>query len=169
MRCKAVHKQLSRYADLEVPAELRGEIEAHLAGCADCRQELAKLDRLGRVLSSTNLPPLPEAFGERVMALARAQTTRQRQTARSGWDLLGWWWDAQPAMRAAAIVVVLFGLTTGAVMSGGFVRPSSLSRTPRGTAGEVSPVLQSFDFLGGVPAGSVEQTYLTWVAETRVK
>jgi anti-sigma factor RsiW len=169
MRCKAVRKQLSRYVDLEVPPELREEIEAHLAGCPDCRQALAKLEQVAGVLASGSLPPVPEGFAERVMGKARAQARREPQARWSDWRPLGWWWDAAPAMRAAAIVAALVGLTAGAVMSGGFARPSSFSRGQQAAAGGTGSTVQTSDFLGGVPAGSVEQTYLAWMAETSGK
>jgi anti-sigma factor RsiW len=163
MRCASVCKRLSQYMDLEVPPKVREDIRRHLAQCADCRNALARLEQLGRVLTGTDLPPVPEEFAARVMRAARAQVALKPEPWWSHWTLLNWWWNAALEMRAAAITVVLVGLTAGLAMSGGFTRPSATSLPQRRTA-EVGPVVQNIDFLGGIPAGSVEQTYLTWVA-----
>src|SRR5579859_1529386 len=166
MRCKRVLKQLSRYVDLEVPPELREEIEGHLAECSGCRQSLAKLERVAAVPAGSSLPSVPDGFAERVMGKARDQARREPQARGAEWRPLSWWWDAAPIMRAAAIVAALVGLTSGAVMSGGFARPSSFSRGQQAAAGGPGSIVPSSDFLAGIPAGSVEQTYLAWMAET---
>ena len=164
MHCAAVRKHLSRYVDSEVPPGLRAEIEEHLVGCANCRQAVAKLEGLAGMLRSSVVPEVPEGFAARVMRKAQADATEGARGWWFDWKAFGWWWESSAAMRAAAIGVVVVGLTAGAVMGGGFGRGGSLSVAQRPARG-AGPVAQTMDFIGGIPAGSVEQAYLTWVTE----
>jgi anti-sigma factor RsiW len=168
MRCSAIRKQLNRYLDAEVPAGLRDHVERHLAGCPECRRALAQLERLADVLEGADVPPVPEGFAARVMRQARAQTAQRPPAGWFEWNLLRWWREAAPAMRVAAATAIVVGLAAGLTMSGGLSRPVPASFPPRPEAGR-DPIVQNFDFLGGIPAGSVEQTYLASVAEAPKK
>ncbi|MGD0090764.1 MAG: zf-HC2 domain-containing protein [Planctomycetota bacterium] len=44
------------YLDHELPAREREAYEAHLSTCAECAQELARLERLSRFLSAAGTP-----------------------------------------------------------------------------------------------------------------
>ena len=161
MRCVAVRDELNRLVDAELPPRMREDIERHLEMCPDCRQALARLQEVAGVFAGVDLPPVPDGFTARVMRQARAQMTETRFVWWSAWNLLRWWRDETLAMRTAAASVVVAGLAVGLAMSGGAFRPSAGPRP----ATEASPVVQNLDFVGGVPAGSLEQTYLAWVAD----
>jgi hypothetical protein len=57
---------LSSYLDDELGLEERASVDRHLAGCADCRDELEALRRLARALSEDSVPPVPADLEERI-------------------------------------------------------------------------------------------------------
>ncbi|MEO0079326.1 MAG: zf-HC2 domain-containing protein, partial [candidate division WOR-3 bacterium] len=57
MKCSEVRRLLSSFADGELAAGLRADIENHLAGCAECGKELAEL---GAVVELLRAAPVPE-------------------------------------------------------------------------------------------------------------
>ncbi len=60
MKCQEILEQLSAYIDDELEARLCAEIEAHLAGCPDCRamvDTLRKTVTLYRECEPDDLPP----------------------------------------------------------------------------------------------------------------
>jgi anti-sigma factor RsiW len=73
----------------EADAEVRGRVEAHLASCAACREEMADLRALRRDLAAWRRPPARPSFTPRGMVLPR--------------------WVA-----AAALLLLGFGATLGA-------------------------------------------------------
>lgn len=81
-------EELSAFIDAELGAHESARVEAHLQGCATCRQELSDLERT--VLAVRALPPvsLPRSFR---VAAAPARPV--------GWSLLGWL--NPPLLRAA--------------------------------------------------------------------
>lgn len=81
-------EELSAFIDAQLGADERAGVEAHLQGCATCRQELSDLERT--VLAVRALPPvsLPRSFR---VAAAPARP--------AGWSLLGWL--NPPLLRAA--------------------------------------------------------------------
>jgi len=50
MRCTDCFELLNAYADGELTAEQRGEVDAHVAGCAECARQLATLTTLSQSL-----------------------------------------------------------------------------------------------------------------------
>lgn len=64
--CGELIAQLNDYLDGELPADLCAELEAHLAGCADCRVVLDTLGQTVRILRGLDemhaaIPPEVEA------------------------------------------------------------------------------------------------------------
>jgi negative regulator of sigma E activity len=55
-------EQLSALLDNELGTQERAELEAHLATCADCRAELASLQRARSLLRALPQPSLPRSF-----------------------------------------------------------------------------------------------------------
>ena len=140
MRCKAVRNRLDRFSRQELTPRARKRIEAHLSGCADCRQHLASHERLAVLL--TNLPrpqAVPEGFGNRLLAAARERQAVRRPVPGSLWRPR---WLSPPASvgrKAAQAVALAGGLLIGvswASKRGGLrIRPSlnrlrSLIRLP---------------------------------------
>jgi predicted anti-sigma-YlaC factor YlaD len=93
---------LGAYRDNELPARVRRRVEAHLGECAQCRAELAALERLSELLGEDTLPNAftsAETFRSQVvLKLSR------RQRSRSGY--LSWSWHLVPL----ALLCVLVGL-----------------------------------------------------------
>lgn len=73
----------------EADAEVRARVEAHLAGCAACREEMAALRALRRDLAAWRRPPARPSFTPRGVVLPR--------------------W-----LAAAALILLGFGATLGA-------------------------------------------------------
>jgi anti-sigma factor RsiW len=48
--CLTMSDRLQQYMDSELPPAERAEVDAHLAGCAACREASASLERLGALL-----------------------------------------------------------------------------------------------------------------------
>lgn len=70
---------LAGYLDDDLPGEERGQVELHLASCAECRAELAEVRRLQRVRRRrqwiTVLVPVAAAAALLVIALPRQTAT----------------------------------------------------------------------------------------------
>lgn len=73
MSCADV--RLDEYLDGELDAAARGSVEAHLSGCAACRESLESSWRLERLLLSA--PPASRPDAERFLAGIRARTRRR--------------------------------------------------------------------------------------------
>ena len=72
------HKQVQSLAgawlDGELPAETRAEIDAHLAGCADCRAAVeAERAFLARLKSTASYHPVPGALAARLSQTLRTE------------------------------------------------------------------------------------------------
>jgi len=69
MSCPDKHQLLSHYLDGELPGEARAELEAHLKGCEDCRNDLAVMRgierRTARVIKALQVEE--KGFVEKVM------------------------------------------------------------------------------------------------------
>jgi len=159
MRCAAVRKQLNRYLDAELAPGAREEVERHLSDCPACLAALAELQGVGGLWTALETPVVPEGFADRVMREARKRTASKPRQAWH-WPWLRWWWEQSLAMRAAAASVVVVGLAVGMVMGGGLFRAQ-----PPATGSD--PIIQNLGFVGGIPGGSVEQTYLAAVTKAR--
>jgi anti-sigma factor RsiW len=75
------HKQVQSLAgawlDGELPADSRIEMEAHLAGCADCRERIdAERAFLARLKSTATYHQAPGGLGARLSQALRAEETR---------------------------------------------------------------------------------------------
>ncbi len=113
---------LLAYLDDALSAVERAQVEAHLASCAACREELEVLQALRANLDITfnaALTPihLPRAAEERIRGVLRQSTTRPR-----------WWW----ALRlnwglAAQAVLALFVLVFAANLVPVFTAPQPIS------------------------------------------
>ncbi len=91
------HQQhLAAFYDGELSPRQHAEMEIHLAGCADCRRELASLQQLSTVLTRAPLALPSQIAMARLEAAPRLQERAVRRMA-------GW-------MTAAAAVVLAFSL-----------------------------------------------------------
>lgn len=82
---------LAGYADGELPAETRAQIDAHLVGCARCRRELAVHHAVRRRLGEEPPVAAPPALRERIQAavaatpLPAAPVRQGAERARRAW------------------------------------------------------------------------------------
>jgi anti-sigma factor RsiW len=98
MACLEVKERLSAWLDGELVPEERGLIEAHLQGCAGCRQEAAHLKALDSVLGEL-AAPVPPQLAEKVLARLQAQPGQRRR--RPGWQNL--------ALAASLVLGIVMG------------------------------------------------------------
>jgi len=126
MNCDQIRPNLSAYLDGEVTDEERAQIEAHLATCSECADELAHLqslqadlrDAVPAGLNQLRLPrPAQERIRERLRRVQARRTQRQRgfsKTLRRG---LAGLLRPRPALVKAAIplIVALFLVLAGLV------------------------------------------------------
>lgn len=128
MKCEDINKMLAAYLDEEVTPEERGQVEAHLASCQKCREELRTLastrERLRLVLraEAARVEPSPQAW-ERVKQSIESKS--------SFWEQLGTY-ASKPLLRAAVPVAVVL-IAIGALWSTG-VLPGFQSGTAPVTA-----------------------------------
>jgi len=100
MECRDFQRSVHAYVDAELPAEIRREADAHLAGCEACRQLLAQEQQWRQaVRRAGRYHAAPELVRRRIIALARRQSPA---SSRAGWG--GW--------RIAASLLVTVGLTS---------------------------------------------------------
>ncbi len=97
---RQMEQQLSAYLDRELPPEQEAAVRRHVAGCAQCREELARLNQVKRLLGALPERPAPDLWPPVRGALAEARVRRP-----------AWWtvWRERPAaaFAAAAAVVLL--------------------------------------------------------------
>jgi anti-sigma factor RsiW len=72
MTCKANRQQFSRYLDGGLDAAARAAVEAHVAGCTGCREELARWQILSGALRGAAPAAVPEGLAERAFRAAMA-------------------------------------------------------------------------------------------------
>ena len=155
MRCRHVTRRLDAYVTGEVSARDRVRIDAHLEGCASCRQALADLKSMAGLLSRIATPPVPEGFASGVMSLVLSRRAEPR-TAR--WNPVQWWKKVSVPMRAAAAAMLVLGAAAGLFM--GWTALSSSAQTPA-TGAQVDPLeAYSLDYLTDSPKGSLADSYL---------
>jgi anti-sigma factor RsiW len=96
-----VKDQLAEYAVGGLSGRARARIEMHLRGCAECREELAALERTGELLAAVPLEDAPAGTwgAVRQRIAPRAQTPARRAPLRWAWGTVG----------VAALVVIMLG------------------------------------------------------------
>lgn len=113
MNCRQVNDLCTDYAAGTLPTESKLDWEAHLAGCAKCREEAAGLPEVWRMLAQLPvLEPSAELDVRFHATLAGyrqemqpAQKIRSWQQALSNW--IAQLWPAQPAFRFGMAVALL--------------------------------------------------------------
>ena len=128
MKCEDINKMLAAYLDEEVTPEERRHVEAHLASCQKCQEEL-------RTLASTRerLRLVLRAEAARVESSPRVweRVRRRIESKDSFWEQLGTY-VSKPVWRAAIPVAVVL-IAIGALWSMG-VLPGFKSGTAPVTA-----------------------------------
>jgi putative zinc finger protein len=111
--CREWRELLGAQALGQLEGEERAGLEAHLEGCADCRDELAALAPVARMLPHADparfgpAPQPPPELGQRVAATIEGERRRvQRRRRAFGGVALG---GAAAAIAAAALLLFVFG------------------------------------------------------------
>ena len=158
MRCETVRGNLIAFARGGLPPDERMAMEAHLRDCPTCRLALGEVDPIAATLAQGRTPPVPDGFAARVTAAARR---RQAAEVFIEWNPLRWWRLTSTPVRAAAVAVLVFGLTVGTVMGW-----TSMPSTAQGPAAAQVDALEVYhlDYLGDAPTESLTDSYLTLVS-----
>jgi hypothetical protein len=122
--------RLSDYIDDELDPEERRALEAHLAGCAACRETLAELNAVvGRGAALEDRPPsrnLWPGIAARIGGGADASVVDLGARRRVSLSL--------PQLAAAAAALLLVGAGGAVWLAGGSARTATVDRAPDGPA-----------------------------------
>jgi Putative zinc-finger len=120
--------KLNEYVDGALGVAEREAVEAHLAGCAECREAVAQLRAL--VAGARGLPQAIEPARDLWALIER------RIQQRATWNMQRVWW--RRALAAAAVFVVAFGLSR-------LLPPSTALHRPAGEGARWAAVQTDFD------------------------
>ncbi|MCZ6692110.1 MAG: zf-HC2 domain-containing protein [Planctomycetota bacterium] len=101
MNCSEVLEQLEPYLDGELTSEVRGQVEAHLAGCENCSKVLEEKKLTWNALDAYTVPESPSVGASKIIHAARS---RER---RVGWVRLGF------GIAAALLIMLAVWQTFG--------------------------------------------------------
>lgn len=101
--CDACGPELGAYLLGETTGEARREVEAHLAGCASCRDELERERALRAGLGGLPLAACPEAVSARILAVVAGERAAAQRRHRR-WGGAG----VAAGLLAATLAAVLF-------------------------------------------------------------
>jgi len=97
-----IRTQLAAYCGDDLDQAQRSAVESHLAGCADCRAELAELELVLRLVRSEREVDPPPWLSGRIMARVR----EAQQMRRPWWQRLLFPLHIKLPLEAAALLVV---------------------------------------------------------------
>jgi len=160
MRCRDIQNTFTSYADGQLSQGERDQVQAHLRECQSCRALLGEVDHLAAVLLRADIPTVPSDLTIKIMAAARNRGFRESSTS---WNPLSWWRLASAPMHAAALGVLIVGLSLG------FALGWSSAPSPQQLATTAPPdplEIYQLDYLGDAPSGSLADGYLTLIAAT---
>jgi anti-sigma-K factor RskA len=119
------HLEVAAYVLGKLEADEAAAFEEHLAGCADCRRQLAELRGLPELLA-TAAPdtPVPDALRARTLAAvrqaaARAEPPPAAEAAAAGPARRAWWRRRWLVVAVAAAALVAALAIPGALLLGG--------------------------------------------------
>ncbi|MGC4115025.1 MAG: zf-HC2 domain-containing protein [Myxococcales bacterium] len=111
--CKSFQMLLSAYADGEVDAKERSQVELHLSGCSDCRTRLADLKAMSESLSAHLMAQAEQVdfskFADQVMAKVTPEQPGLLERLRIAWsEILAYHRTAViSSMVTAAVTLVI--------------------------------------------------------------
>lgn len=164
MNCKKVLSRLHAYVDGEMPAKRMREMDEHLGVCPACRGQIERIRRVGDILNSLAVPPLPGDFAARVMEEARRRAPLVKEKKfffPLDWQPLQWLLDLSGPMRLAACTMVLLACLLGMFMS----KELSLSGNHQTAAAEAEN-LEGFEWFSPTPPASLASAYLVLALTT---
>jgi anti-sigma factor RsiW len=140
MTCQDVSTDLLAFAEGRLQSPRLAQVEAHLAGCAECREAVEAQRDVARVLASRVETPAPASFAARVAA---------EVDQASGWyGVVDWRWLA---VRVAPVA--------GALLIAGVVAVERDTTTAQATQVSLSQVVESW---AGGEGESASATSVLW-------
>lgn len=174
-RCRGWRESLGAYALGQLPDEERTALEAHLEGCAECREELQSLAGVARLMpladperfgDTAEPPPL---LGDRIAATIGAERRVFRRRRRRRFGIA---WGGAAAAAAAAAVLAIFVLG-GSGDSGPPAQQVAFRGLPAGMQIDASLEPRSFGtqievYVSGVRSGTLCRVFLRGARGTRL-
>ncbi|MFA6600977.1 MAG: zf-HC2 domain-containing protein [Candidatus Omnitrophota bacterium] len=100
---RAIKEKLLLYPDRALSESELSELEKHLGGCEECRQQLGRLQGLSRMLGGSAAVAPSETFTSKVMERIRSL----EETPRAGWIPVLWPRWVMPALGYAFAVALM--------------------------------------------------------------
>lgn len=130
--CERALELLSLELDGQLTPEEKGELEAHLAGCGECRRAAEELRQLHTILPELE-EEVPDDLHQAIMDRIGAEKVVPLSRARRPSQLRRW------ASLAAVFAVILLGAGTwrlfaGSGLSGGTAAPAAANAAPEAAA-----------------------------------
>jgi hypothetical protein len=163
MRCSKAERQLQLYIDHQLPLKHLRALEAHLAGCAACRNELRSLEMLAGTFQTFQAVSEPEDMHEQVMqrvAATAQQSAIDRATRRSQTRPYSPWWPSLAELLAAIILATI--ATLGSILE----QPSLRAMLPIANGHDTLSIafLQMIHTLTSLDANTL--SLVLWIAGT---
>ena len=117
-RCEQFQNRLAHYVVGALKGHARSRVEEHLRDCAQCRAEVAALERTGALLAASPLLDAPDGNWDSI-------SRRIAQPARTVTRRLRWAWGA--AASAVAIVLIIIAFFVASPNGSG---PTQLAMSP---------------------------------------
>ena len=138
-------------------AKQAAEFELHLRSCESCAQELDRLTQLASLLREEVVPVVSSSLAARIVLQGQQQLSGRKRIHIP--PVL--WWDALPSyMRAAAVIVLMVGLSMGTLL-GLSVSKKAQDQAAASIRPETDPALAiHLDYFTDSPSGSPAQAYL---------
>ncbi len=165
--CREWRELLGAYALGHLEGDERAGLEAHLEGCAGCREELAALAPVARMLPHADparfgpAPQPPPELGQRIAATiaAEKQQTRQRERRRLFGGLA--FGGAATAAVAAVLLLFVFGGESGQ----GPAQQVRFANLPEGISIDATLEPHAYGteihmYVHGVPSGTLCRVWL---------
>jgi len=122
MKCDEVRLLLVSFADGALAGDRAEAVRAHVAACAQCREELAQLAADVELLRRDEKPEVPAYLGSRIAAAVRERQTRPRPWLAAAAPV-GQYGLSRAMARIAAVVLVAVGVWLGTALARGMVGP----------------------------------------------
>jgi len=153
---------LGAYLDGEVNDTVRGQIEAHLAACPDCRRELEELRQLSALLQTSPVPSSPHSDADFASAVAARMTRPVPPLWQRG--LAAGWRYAPLFLFAAWTFFQAVQWVSTALLVGLRLAPGGRALLPSGGAAQESFLLELLRM--SLPGSLTDQTIqgLSWLA-----
>ncbi|MFA6148686.1 MAG: zf-HC2 domain-containing protein [bacterium] len=162
MRCDDVIARLSAYADGEISWYRSRRIGRHLEGCSSCRDHLAGLQEVDRILEELPMPPVPEGLAARVVAEAIRRAPSVKRLSTIG-RLSEWFIPALGAM-STRVRLAACGTVLAAIFAGVFAAERVSPTDSRHAVVVATRELDGLEWFGSAPPASVTAAYLASVS-----